>query len=206
MGITALVMAGGKGTRLGLTIEKPMLSFLGKHLIDYVVAAINQTKHVTAFYIVTSDNTPNTEQYCKNMGWNVLHTDAKGYHNDLKQAANKVNLTGPILTMPSDIPAITGNFLDRVVCEFKQCDKDFLAVFVPIQKRLDLGLSISSTDEYNGVWYAVTGVNIVNGLKIQKEGKNETSVILTEETEVLLNINTLKDVEIAQKIMYTNRH
>jgi GTP:adenosylcobinamide-phosphate guanylyltransferase len=31
--------------------------------------------------------------------------------------------------------------------------------------------------------------------------KNETSAIITEETEVLLNINTLKDLEIAEKIV-----
>ena len=194
-------MAGGRGTRMGLTVEKPMLSFLGKPLIDYVVTAINQAKQVTSFYIVTSDNTPNTEQHCKNMGWNILHTDAKGYHDDLKQATCRADLNGPILTMPSDVPAITGNFLDRVICEFEQCGKDFLAVFVPIQKRLDLGLSISSIDEYQGVCYAVSGINIVNGAKMQENGKIETSAIITEEPEVLFNINTLKDVEIAQKLI-----
>jgi uncharacterized protein (TIGR00454 family) len=202
-GITVLIMAGGKGTRMGLTVEKPMLPFLGKPLIDYAIAAVTQAKRVTAFYVVTSDNTPNTEQHCKDMNWQTIHTDAKGYHADLKQAARITNLTGPVLTMPSDVPAITGAFLDKVVCEFEQCQKDFLAVFVPIQKRLDLGLSISSTDEYKGVWYAVSGINIINGTLIQKTGKIETSALITEETEVLLNINTLKDVEIAQKIINT---
>jgi GTP:adenosylcobinamide-phosphate guanylyltransferase len=91
--------------------------------------------------------------------------------------------------------------LDRVVGEFEVCGKDFLAVFVPIEKREELGLSVSSTDEYKGVWYAVSGVNIVNGVKIQEEGKIETSAIITEETEVLLNINTLKDLEISEKVM-----
>jgi GTP:adenosylcobinamide-phosphate guanylyltransferase len=81
-----------------------------------------------------------------------------------------------------------------------------LAVFVPLQKRLDLGLSISSTDEYNGVWYAVSGINVINGTMIQKDGKIETSALITEETEVLLNINTLQDVEIAQKILCNTTH
>jgi GTP:adenosylcobinamide-phosphate guanylyltransferase len=64
-----------------------------------------------------------------------------------------------------------------------------------------LGLSVSSTDEFKGVWYAVSGVNIVNGTKIQQEGKIETGAIITEEVEVLLNINTLKDLEVAEKMM-----
>jgi GTP:adenosylcobinamide-phosphate guanylyltransferase len=135
------------------------------------------------------------------MGWKVLHTDAKGYHDDLKQAIHDASLTGAILTMPADVPAVTGKFLDKVIGAFEVSGKDFLAVFVPIEKRQALGLSISSTDEYKGVWYAVSGVNIVNGANIQEQGKIETSAIITEETEVLLNINTLKDLEVAEKIM-----
>jgi adenosylcobinamide-phosphate guanylyltransferase len=203
MTVPALIMAGGKGSRMGLPVEKPMLTFMGKPLIDYVAAAIDQAKNIKEFYVITSNNTPKTEQHCLEMGWKFLHTDAKGYHDDLKQAVHKLGLTGPILTMPSDVPAITGQFLDRVLCEFERCGKDFLAVFVPIQKRLDLGLSISSTDEYKGVWYAVSGINVIDGTKIQGEGKIETSAIITEETEVLLNVNTTKDVEIAQKLLGT---
>jgi GTP:adenosylcobinamide-phosphate guanylyltransferase len=47
----------------------------------------------------------------------------------------------------------------------------------------------------------VSGVNIVNGAKVQEEGKIETSAIITKEMEVLLNINTLNDLETAKKIM-----
>ncbi len=49
----------------------------------------------------------------------------------------------------------------------------------------------------------VSGVNIINGAKSQTEGKIETNALVTEELEVLLNINTLKDLEIAEKIMKT---
>jgi adenosylcobinamide-phosphate guanylyltransferase len=186
---------------MGLSTEKPLLPFLGKPLIEWVAEAILEAKKVSEFYVITSTNSPQTEQYCQKKGWKILHTDAKGYHNDLKQAVLKANLTGPILTMPSDVPAITGQELDKIIDAFEVCGKDFLAVFVPIKARQDLGLSISSTDEYNGVWYAVSGVNVINGTKILGEGKIETSAIITEEIEVLLNINTTKDLEIAQNIM-----
>jgi GTP:adenosylcobinamide-phosphate guanylyltransferase len=151
--------------------------------------------------VVTSGNTPETEKRCRSMGWKVLRTDAKGYHSDLKQAVRDAGLDSAVLTIPSDLPALTGRFLDKVVSAFEVCGKDFLAVFVPIKAREDLELSVSSTDEYQGVWYAVSGVNIVNGAKVHEEGKIETSAIITEETEVLLNINTLKDLEISEKIM-----
>jgi len=121
--------------------------------------------------------------------------------NDLKQATQMANLMGPVLTVPADSPAVTGKFLDKIVRQFEACGKDFYAVFVPIETREDLGLSVDSTDEYEGEWYAVSGVNIVDGAKIQGEGKIETRALITKEVEVLLNINTLKDLEIAEIIM-----
>jgi adenosylcobinamide-phosphate guanylyltransferase len=203
--IPALIMAGGKGSRMGLPVEKPLLSFLGKPLIEWVTKAVASATKISEFYVVTSGNTPKTEKHCKNKGWKVLHTEAKGYHDDLKQAVHEAGITGAILTMPSDVPAVTGKFLDKVISSFETSGKDFLAVFVPIETRQRLGLSISSTDEYKGVWYAVSGVNIITGAKIQERKKIETSALITEETEVLLNVNTLKDVEIAEKMMRETR-
>jgi adenosylcobinamide-phosphate guanylyltransferase len=199
--IQALIMAGGKGSRMGLPLEKPLLQFLGKPLIDWVTEAVASATKISEFYVVTSGNTPKTEKHCKSKGWKVLHTEAKGYHDDLKQAVHDAGLTGAILTMPSDVPAVTGKFLDKVISSFEASEKDFFAVFVPIEARQRLGLSISSTDEYKGVWYAVSGVNIITGAKIQERKKIETSALITEETEVLLNVNTLKDLEIAEKMM-----
>jgi adenosylcobinamide-phosphate guanylyltransferase len=199
--IPALIMAGGRGSRMGLPTEKPMLLFLGKPLLDWVAEAILSATKVSEFYVITSSNTPKTEEHCKRKGWKTIRTDAKGYHDDLKQAVAALGWMGPVLTMPSDVPAITGPILDKVVGEFENSRKDFLAVFVPIEKRQSLGLSISSTDEYKGIWYAVSGVNVINGAKVLGEGKIETAAIITEETEVVLNVNTTKDFEIAEKIM-----
>lgn len=194
-------MAGGKGKRMGLYVEKPLMPFLGKPLIDWVAKAVESAEKVSEFYVVTSVNTPKTEKHCLSRGWQVLRTDARGYHKDLKQAVQIAGLNGAVLTIPADLPAVTGMFLDKVVNAFEASGKDFLAVFVPIEKREALELSISSTDEFKGVWYAVSGVNIVNGTKVQSADKVETSAIITDETEVLLNINTLRDLEVSERIM-----
>jgi adenosylcobinamide-phosphate guanylyltransferase len=201
MKVPALIMAGGKSKRIGLAIEKPLLPFLGKPLIEWVVDAVKSAKKISEFYIVTSANAPETEKKCLKDGLKVIRTAGKGYHDDLKQAILKAKLECPVLTMPADLPAVTGKFLDRVVTAYEDCGKNFLAVFVPIEAREKLELSVSSTDEYRGVWYAVSGVNIVDGARVQQEGKIETSAIITEEVEVLLNINTLKDLAVAEKIM-----
>jgi adenosylcobinamide-phosphate guanylyltransferase len=200
MRVSALIMAGGKSKRMELAIEKPLLPFLGRPLIEWVVEAVKSAKKVSEFYIVTSENAPETEKKCLKDGLKVIRTDGKGYHDDLKQAILKATLQCPVLTIPADLPAVTGKFLDKVVTAYEDCGKDALAVFVPISTREALELSVSSTDLHEGVLYAVSGVNIINGAKIF-EKKIDTSAIITGEIEVLLNINTLKDLKIAEKIM-----
>ncbi len=75
---------------------------------------------------------------------------------------------------------------------FAKCKKDALAVFVPIKAREELNLSVSSTDEYNGIMYAVSGVNIINGAIIRNEGKIDTGAIITEEILPLDNLKQLR--------------
>ena len=205
MKVPCLIMAGGQGKRMGVSSEKPILPFLGKPMIEWVAEAVARAERVSEFYIVTSANTLETERHCQNKGWKILRTTAKGYHDDLREAVSKLGWVGPILTLPADVPAITGKVLDKIVDHFEVCKKDFLAVFVPISVRENLGLSISSTDEYDGVWYAVSGINIINGTKIKSECKVETSALISEETEVFLNINTIKDLEIAEKTLRKNK-
>ncbi len=204
MKVPALIMAGGKGKRIGLAIEKPLLPFIGKPLIEWVVDAVKSAKNVSEVYIVTSENAPETEEKCLKDGLEVIRTDGKGYHDDLVQAILKAHLRCPVLTVPADLPALTGKFLDKIISIYEENGKDALAVFVPLEKRGELELSVSSTDKFEEKSYAVSGVNIINGAKINEE-KIPTGAIITEEVEVLLNINTLKDWDIAEKIMQRRR-
>jgi len=102
MKVPALIMAGGRGKRIGLPVEKPLLPFLGKPLVDWVAEAVASAQNVSQFYIVTSPNTPETGNHCRRKGWKVLRTDGKGYHTDLKQATVMADSKGPVLTIPAD--------------------------------------------------------------------------------------------------------
>jgi len=199
MKVPALIMAGGRGKRICSDIEKPLLSVQGKPLIERVVKAAKSANNISEIYIITSINTPQTEKKCIKDGLKILRTDGKGYHNDLKQAILKGKLNFTVLTMPADLPALTGKFIDKIIGIFEKKGKNALAVFVPLEKREKLELSVSSKDEYEGVLYAVSGVNIINGKKILSEGKIETAAYITDEIDVLFNINTQKDLNIAEK-------
>jgi adenosylcobinamide-phosphate guanylyltransferase len=198
--VPALVMAGGRGKRIGLPVEKPMLPLLGKPMIDWVADAVASAKRVTEFYVVTSENTLETDKYCLSHGLRVIRTDAKGYHDDLKQALSKAKIGTAVLTVSSDLPALTGEFLDRVVASYQANDKDALTVLVPVEKRLQLGLSVSSTYPFQGKDYAVCGVNVIDASKIAEEKIGEGAFI-SEEIEAVFNVNTIQDLIVAENIL-----
>jgi adenosylcobinamide-phosphate guanylyltransferase len=200
MKAAALIMAGGKGERMGLTIEKPLLTFLGKPIVERVIEAVKSAQRISEFSVVTSKNTPETENRCLKLGLKVIRTDGRGYHDDLKQAVLKAQLSCPVLTISSDLPALRGAFLDRVISFFEKAKKDAVTVLVPIKKREELNLSVSSVYEYEGHEYAVSGINIIDGAKIFKDKIDEFAMI-SEEMDAVLNVNTLKDMEIAQGIV-----
>ena len=193
-------MAGGKGKRIGLPVEKPLLSFLGKSLIEWVADAVKSAGNVSEFCVVTSENTPKTEEWCLAKGLKFVRTNAKGYHDDLKQALTKLHISAPVMTVSSDLPALTGEFLDKVILMYERNRSDALTVLIPTEKRSEAGLSISSMYPFEGVSYCVSGVNVINGAKISEEKLIEKAFI-TIDLEAVLNVNTLKDLEIAQKIV-----
>lgn len=200
MKIPALIMAGGKGKRMAFKTEKPLLTFFGKQLIERVIGAVKTAKKVREFYVVTSKNTPRTERQCLEAGFKVINTDGKGYHDDLRQAILKAKLYCPVLTVSSDLPALTGSFLDQVISIFEKGNSDALTVLVPIRRREELKLSISSIYNYKGMEYAISGINVLNGSKILEE-KLDESAIISDEIDAVLNINTMEDLGVAEKLV-----
>ena len=51
MGITALVMAGGKGTRMRASEEKPLIKVCGKPVIEYVICALKGAKKIDSIIV-----------------------------------------------------------------------------------------------------------------------------------------------------------
>jgi adenosylcobinamide-phosphate guanylyltransferase len=202
MQIPALIMAGGKGKRLELPIEKPLLPLKGKPLIGWVIEAAKSAKSISQLIVVTSENTTATERWCISKGFKVIKTDAKGYHDDLKQALAVAQIHSPVMVVSADVPALTGEFFDKVIAKYEAGRSDALTVLVPVEKRVELGLSISSKYPFEGKNYCVAGINVINAAKINEEKLSESALVSTE-LEAILNVNTIDDLRIAEEVMLT---
>ena len=83
--IYAIVMAGGRGTRLKVNVEKPLFKLHGKPLIKYVLDNISSSKLVEDVVIAVSPHTQETIKYLKSLNGNfqILNTSGIDYLNDL---------------------------------------------------------------------------------------------------------------------------
>ena len=73
----ALVMAGGKGTRMELDCEKPLVQVNGKFLIDYVMDNLQDSININDIFIATSHHVPLTEKYVIKKGYKIIKTPGK---------------------------------------------------------------------------------------------------------------------------------
>ncbi len=86
MGVTALVMAGGKGTRMQLAEEKPLIKVCGKPVIEYVIAALRCAKKIDSIIVAVTSCTPKTAKFLSQFPVKIIETPGKDYVSDMGYA------------------------------------------------------------------------------------------------------------------------
>lgn len=194
--IYAIVMAGGRGTRLKVDVEKPLFKLHDKPLIKYVLDNISSSKLVEDVVIAVSSHTQETTKYLESLNGNfqILDTSGIDYLNDLSyiltlfESESKNDI---LLFINADLPFISGETIDFVLTKYLESAKDSLSTQVPVEifKKLDLEYSY----EFNGS--VPSGLNVLRSVN---EIQEEEQLILPK-IELALNINTLKDSIVAEK-------
>jgi len=184
--VDALVMCGGRGTRLAADTEKPLFRVDDVPMVDRVLAALDASG-VDRTYAATSPNAPATREHVEVP---AIETPGEGYVADLDAALVDERLTLPVLTVAADLPLLDGEILDRVLTAH---DGGSLSVLVPAARKRALGVSDGTTFERGGREVAPTGVNAV--------GKSGDDAWLTDDYRVAVNVNTLADARVAERLM-----
>lgn len=199
MRVAALIMAGGKGKRFGKNVEKSMTLLHGKPFVRRVIEAAKESKKTSEVYTAVTSNNPRTADEARKAYARVITTDGRGYHADLQQAVLKANLNCPVLILSSDLPLLTGEFLDDIVEKYEKSGKPALVVLVPLENCRKYGLAPTSFYEHKGKKYAVSGVDVIDGRKITEEQPQE--VIISTKPEAIFNINSPDDLRAAENYL-----
>jgi adenosylcobinamide-phosphate guanylyltransferase len=195
--IYAILMAGGMGTRLKVPGEKPLFKLHDKPLIKYVIDNLNASKLIDKIVIAVSPNTRETTEYLRSLNddFIIMDTSGEDYLKDLScildyfESKSKEDI---LLFINADLPFISTETIDYVIDYYLNDDKDALSVIVPVEVFDNLGLKYSY--DFNGC--VPSGLNILRSENIIQD---ETQLVL-EKVELALNINTIPDSEIAEKL------
>ena len=195
--IYAILMAGGMGTRLEVPCEKPLFKLCNKPLIKYVLDNLKPSKLIDEIVIAVSPNTWKTTEYLESLNddFIILDTSGEDYLKDLSYILDyfeKKSKEDILLFINADLPFISTETIDYVINYYLANDKDALSVIVPVEVFERLGLKYSY--EFNGC--VPSGLNILRSENIIQD---ETQLVL-EKVELALNINTIPDSEIAEKL------
>ncbi|MGB9979018.1 NTP transferase domain-containing protein [Methanobacterium sp.] len=191
--VTALIMAGGKGTRMELDVEKPLVEINGKPMIHYVIEALKNTNKISNIIVATSKNTPETRNFLNKQGIAIIETPGGGYVHDLGFIISNFDLDDVLLTITADLPLVNSDILNYVLEEYEKSKKPAMSVLVPMHIFEEYGIKPTMVFEN----LIPSGLNILRSINKTQDEK----VLIIERIELALNINTCEDIKLLKKLL-----
>ena len=185
----ALVMAGGKGTRMNSSEEKLLLEYK-KPIIFHVLDALKNSHCFTKIITATSSNSPKTKEILEQAKIETIETEGKGYSNDLNSVLQ--NLNDYVFLVSGDLPFLDESIIQSMIEKFDS--KNTWTSFLISTKFLnslnlqsDLIVKIENSD------CVYTGISIINADKITDLNEIEQSYIILDDKRIAFNLNTNED-------------
>lgn len=194
----ALVMAGGKGTRMGFCgVEKSMIEVGGVCTIERVIKALKSAKNIDKILVSVSPNTPNTEKRMREIDIDTINTSGDDYVKDLHSAFRI--LDGEyILTCPADIPLLRPSTIDTFVNYFSNNPNDSMTAIIEEIAVINTGIKPSYSFEIGGMKWVLSGMNIMDRKKTLSGKILDYSYFMTNLVDLAINMNTQQEMYIAK--------
>ena len=199
--VVALVMAGGKGTRMKLAQEKPLIKVCKKPVIQYVIEALKEAKKIDRIIVATTDGTPKTTKLIQELGIETIETPGKDYVSDMGWVVQTLKL-GVFLAIAADLPLVKPIMIDEVVERYERCGRPALTVAVPIKIKSKLGMSIEySFTTMDNREVVPVGLNVIDGSKRYGDEWLDQDIFVSSYKELAVNINTIEELHLAEKMI-----
>jgi len=178
-------MCGGRGSRLDLAGEKPLVEIGGRPMVDRVADAL-AASGVDRCYAVTSPQAPRTAAH---VTLPRIDAPGEGYVADLRYALDRVDR--PVLTVAADLPLLTGDSIDAVCGTF---DGDSMTVCVTAETKRRLGVCIETTRTGPDRNLVPTGLNVI------ADGDRDRPTVVAD-PRLAVNVNRARDARVAEALI-----
>ena len=194
----ALVMAGGKGSRMCPNgVEKPFIKVGEKHVIEQVINALRKARNIDRILVTVSPNTKYTEQFLKDIGVETLHTSGEDYVGDL-HAAYQVMNGKYVFSTPSDMPLLRPYTVDDFIDAFNKDPHDSFLAVVDEETVIKSGIKPSFAMELDGKRWVLSGFTIMNREAILRNEQPPDHYYKTDWIELAVNVNTMHELQMAR--------
>jgi adenosylcobinamide-phosphate guanylyltransferase len=226
--MNALLMCGGRGTRLDSEAEKPLYEVAGRPMLDRVRRALGRADRVETVHVVTAPNAPRTARHVAETAAaheTVIDAPGEGYVADLGHALGDARVTTPVLTVVADLPLLAADAVDAVCAHYDALAPEptatpSLTVCVPTALKTALGVSADTTRAHGGRELAPTGVNVVGTVAGDGGGESrgdapddtpaadetdttpayDERLYVTHDARLAVNVNRLADAAVAEQL------
>lgn len=191
---TAVIMAGGKGSRLKSSAEKPLTKLKGVPMIDWVIENLEKSLKIEKIVVATSQHTPQTQKHVQKKGLETIITPGQGYLEDLKFLLSYFEAEDPsqvLFIISSDLPLVNADIIDEIIKRYHETHWSAMSVAVPLELYKEYNLKPALVLDR----IVPSGVNILRSVnKIQDE-----EVLLIPKIELAININTIHDIKVLER-------
>lgn len=196
--MTALVMAGGKATRMRSEVEKPLLEVDGSAMLQRVIGALRDSKAIDRIIVAVTASNLHVAEKARGLGVEVVETPGAGYESDMRTAIKHLGL-GDVMVVSADLPFVTSELVDKAYGTYKSGAKPALSVMCPPSVLEKMNLEPSYVFEVEGKKLTPIGLNILDGTRIGEGPLDETTLVI-DSPRLALNVNTPRELELARKL------
>jgi adenosylcobinamide-phosphate guanylyltransferase len=193
--IVALVLAGGKGSRIKMGQEKPLVEVSGIPMIMHVISALRSARGLKRIMVAVSPNTPKTREEMIARSIEVIDTPGEGYIADTRYAIRQLGLD-QVLTVPADLPSITPELVEYILGRYIASGKPALAAMALTRNSQKIGIDPEYRFQEDGREVSPIGVNILDGKSIHLP-EIEQEILVIEDEDPPINVNTADELKLA---------
>ena len=193
--------AGGRGSRISeLGTEKPLVLVAGIPMIDRMLDELEGSSRIDRVYVSVSPLAPRTREHLEGRDVVIIDTPGNGYVADLHSSMRSIE-EGSVLVCPSDMPLLTSRSVAELIDAYDERKQLSLTVALPPKVIKSLGLIVTYVEEIEGRGLTFCGVSVVDRLEMLTDNFLPGGYYVTEKEEFAVNVNTVHDLRLAERIL-----
>lgn len=193
----AVVMCGGRATRMGGSTEKPLLEVGGIAAVQRVISALRGCRSFERLIAAVSRHTPATKEFLKAREVEVVETAGKGYSQDLSRILEELR-PARVLVTPADLPLLSSEVVSEICKVLQKAPVISMVLEKEFVERA--GFQPSVVLRSRGSEYCHSGISIFD-TSVMGTGLAKEEYFLLNRMEIAVNVNRKQDLLLAEKLL-----